>query len=134
LTTTSVFQIENEVCSGAIPSTLNEAILGTTLGSEVDNDEILTCGTPITAGGVWYTAVAAHSGMLSVLICADYDTKVSVFSGNCIDLECIGGNDNFIYDAMPSDCANPSAFVWDVIAGETYFLLVSGRLFLDSKF
>ena len=108
---------------------LDEVTAGTTFGAAVDNDQFSRCGTStsgvISAGGVWYSVVGVGSSLAAAL-CSDYDTQVSIFSGDCSSLECIGGNDDF--DINLPNCNNPSAFIWTTVPGETYYILVSAPL------
>ena len=69
-------------------------------------DDVGFCGTSNTAPGVWYSV--AHNGPITASTCnqADYDTKLSVFDGECGDLGCIGGNDD------NSGCGLTSEFTW----------------------
>lgn len=49
----------------------------------------------------------------------NYDTKISVFSGDgCGSLQCIGGNDKW--------CGYQSSFDWDSVVGQNYWILVHG--------
>ena len=61
---------------------------------------------------------------MAVSLCDDstnYDTKLSVFSGDCDNLVCVGGNDDH------DECDGfRSAFEWSPIVGERYYILVHG--------
>jgi hypothetical protein len=83
---------ENDLCSDAIPLECNETVLGSTDLATFDGADF--CGTSNTAPGVWYSV--AHSGIITASTCnqADYDTKLSVYSGACGALGCIGGIDD----------------------------------------
>jgi hypothetical protein len=84
---------ENDLCEDAIAIECGETISGTTIEATVDGDAGF-CGTSVTAPGVWYKTEAA--GLLTASTCnqADYDTKLSVYGGECGDLGCIAGNDD----------------------------------------
>jgi hypothetical protein len=115
----------NDLCSDAIPLSCGASIEGTTVLATFDN--VGTCGTSNTAPGVWYT-VSGTGQPVTVSTCtaASYDTKISVFSGSCGALTCVGGND----DA----CGLRSSVTFNSVAGETYFVLVHGFLSATGTF
>ncbi|MGB5175725.1 MAG: hypothetical protein WBQ30_13390, partial [Thermoanaerobaculia bacterium] len=83
---------ENDECIDAIEVICPEGggdvtISGTTV--EATFDGVGTCGTSNTAPGVWYKV--SHDGLLTASTCnqANYDTKLSVFDGECGALGCI---------------------------------------------
>jgi len=89
-------QPPNDLEAGAFPITNGVAVSGTTVGATVDSPGgTTTCGTSITAPGVWYFVIGT-GGPLTVSTCnaATYDTKISVFSGAPGNLTCEGGNDD----------------------------------------
>lgn len=103
---------------------LNSSALGSTVGASCDNTG--GCGTAETAPGVWYKITATETGVITASTCSpntNYDTKLSVFEGDCNNLVCVGGNDDDF--ALP--CVNfQSRFTWCVTAGSTYFIQVHG--------
>ena len=112
----------NDLCADAIPILCGETVLGTTTGSTWD--DMGFCGTDNTAPGVWYT-FEAGPGPASVTTCGagtNYDTKLSVFTGDCENLVCVGGNDD--------DFGCAFSFLrstFDFVAtGGTYYVLVHG--------
>lgn len=87
----------NDLCVNGINLPGNNGTVGgTTVGST--NDNVGTCGTSNTAGGVWYTwtDTSGLGGNLNLFTCnqAAYDTKISVFTGSCGFFVCQGGNDD----------------------------------------
>lgn len=97
-------------------------VTGTTSGATDDVADAGTssCGTSITAGGVWYR-VYGVGGAITADTCGagtSYDTKLSVFSGAPGSLVCITGNDD--------TCGLSSAINWSAAPGEAYYLLVHG--------
>ena len=75
------------------------------------------CGAS-TAPGIWYSAVG-NGGTMSAGLCgSDYDTKISVFSGDCGALSCVASNDD--------SCGLQSVAGWDSEDGVTYRILVHG--------
>lgn len=84
----------NDECPQAIPITCGQTIAGTTTGATEDPGAF-TCGTTVTAPGVWYTFTGI-AGEVTVTTCnaADYDVKLNVYSGGCTVLDCQDGNDD----------------------------------------
>ena len=88
---------ENDFCEDAIEIVCPEGggdvtISGTTI--EATFDDAGFCGTSNTAPGVWYKV--SHDGLLTASTCnqANYDTKLSVYDGDCGALGCVTGNDD----------------------------------------
>lgn len=111
---------DNDLCENAEPISCNETLSGTTLNALFDN--VGTCGTSNTAPGVWYSFVATGTNAnLSTCNQASFDTKISVFTGSCGSLTCVGGQD---------DAAGCAGFTTSLdvvtIPGETYYVLVHG--------
>lgn len=121
----------NDLCAGAFPISSGQTISGTTVGATVDSPSgLTTCGTSITAPGVWYFIVG-NGGPLTASTCnqATYDTKISIFSGTCGTLACEGGND---------DGAGCSGFTSEASVNTTpgtlYYILVHGFLSTSGSF
>ena len=117
--------VSNDTCDNAIAVAVGSSTAGSTLGATPDV-EVGTCVTTTTAPGVWYS-VTGTGNTMSASTCngvSDYDTKVSVFCGDCTDLDCVNGNDD--------NCASPSGLLstatWCSEAGATYYVLVHGFL------
>ncbi|MCC6477149.1 hypothetical protein IT157_08840 [bacterium] len=81
-------------------------------------DEVAACGTSISAPGVWYYCFGTGNTMDVSTCLGGYDTKISVYTGDCSLLECVDGND----DA----CTQQSIVTWCSVAGQPYFILVHG--------
>lgn len=112
---------ENDLCENAIPIFCGESVFGST--SSATLDAVGDCGTPTSAPGVWYSFVATSTiANLSTCNQANYDTKISVFTGSCDAPVCVGGQDD--------DLSNCTGFTTNLnvhtIPGETYFVLVHG--------
>jgi subtilisin-like proprotein convertase family protein len=78
----------NDLCSDAIaldvPSGGSAQVSGTTIDSTFD--DVGTCGTSNTAPGVWYSVIGNGNSILADTCAgASYDTKISVFCGDCPD-------------------------------------------------
>lgn len=120
--------VPNDDCFAAFPISSGQTVSGTTVGATTDN--LSTCGTSISAPGVWYFIVG-NGGQLTASTCnqASYDTKISIFSGNCAALTCEGGND---------DGAGCSGFTSEATVtttpGTLYYILVHGFLSSTGNF
>ncbi len=113
----------NDDCSGAIAVGCNTPINGSTLFANAEVG-VATCGTTISAPGVWYTVVG-NGGPITASLCTGtaYDSKINVFSGDCNNLVCVGGNDDFC-----GALGLQSEFTWASTAGTVYYILVQGFL------
>jgi hypothetical protein len=109
---------ENDICEDAITLECGETISGTT--TDASFDDVGFCGTSNTAPGVWYSV--NHDGIITASTCnqANYDTKLSVYDGECGDLGCVGGNDD-----VPGCSGFTSELTW-VGSGEDQLVLVHG--------
>ena len=96
---------ENDLCSDAVELECGTTVEGTTIGASFDDTGF--CGTSNTAPGVWYSV--AFDGLITASTCnqADFDTKLSAYSGECGDLGCIDGNDD-----GPGCAGFTSEFTW----------------------
>ena len=135
----------NETCATAILIECDEgSVVGSTVGASVDDPGF--CGTGAgTAGSVWYTWIG-NGESITITTCnasiTNYDTKLSVYEGDCGALVCVDGND----DGSPlginpdPDCVIPatgstfnraSTVTFSSTLGTTYFFMVHG--FLDNE-
>ncbi len=89
--------LPNDECSGAIPVSCGGSVSGSTVGATVDSGAP-TCGPAITSPGVWYSLNdnSGLAGDITLSLCngTDFDSKISVYSGSCAALVCVGGNDD----------------------------------------
>jgi hypothetical protein len=108
-----------DLCEGAAPLACGQTIPGTTSNST--DDLVETCGTTISAPGVWFT-FEGEGDQVTLTTCPapSYDTKLNVFSGSCGDPVCVIGND----DTPGSGTCSTVSF--DAEVGTTYFVLVQG--------
>lgn len=112
----------NDLCEDAIgPLVVPSITSGSTLTATFDN--VGTCGTSNTTPGIWYTVYGTGNTMTATTCGGiyDYDTKISVFCGNCDDLVCITGNDD--------NCDGQwllSTVTWCSQPGARYLILVHG--------
>lgn len=124
----------NDACANAIAIPAIPAIVsGTTLGANLDPEAGASCGTSISTGGVWYTVpVPANGSELTLSTCcsafgsADYDSKISVFTGDCAQLNCIDGNDDNCGNGVNVLSSTVTIPQLNVTQGEVYHVLVHG--------
>ncbi|WP_178988903.1 T9SS type A sorting domain-containing protein [Winogradskyella schleiferi] len=109
---------DNDLCSNAEVLSCGDTVSGTTTGATFD--DVGTCNISNTANGVWYTFTGIE-GTTTISTCdmANFDTKISVFTGVCDDLTCIDGNDD------GTNCSDfSSELAIPTTAGVEYFVLV----------
>ena len=141
----------NDDCNDAIALDVGPGgstdISGTTINATIDGVE---CVTSTTAPGVWYTVVGTGNTMTaSTCNQADYDTKISIFCGECPagggGSDCCFANgtpgcddptceaivcavDPFCCDvAWDSICAGEAATMCDICAPSDTFICVDGQ-------
>ena len=91
----------NDLCENAIPISCGEIVAGTTIDANEDSAVAPLCDTSVTAPGVWYvyedtTGLASD---ITITMCngtTDYDSKLSVYTGDCgaPPFTCVVGNDD----------------------------------------
>jgi hypothetical protein len=117
---------QNDVCSDAITIAAGGTMSGTTTAATFDN--VGTCGSiSNTAPGVWYTIVGDGSAFFIASMCnrfTDFDTKISVFTGGCDDLVCVGGNDDI--GRFRGCSSDTSELEFQNTEGTVYSILVHG--------
>ncbi|MFZ1785937.1 MAG: reprolysin-like metallopeptidase [Ferruginibacter sp.] len=107
----------NDACFGALPIACGQTITGTTVGATPD--AVGTCVTALgTAPSLWYTFVGNGVPNTLSLCGSAYDTKIGVFSGTCVSLVCVTGNDDF--------CGLQSQVTFTPVNGTTYYVMVGG--------
>jgi hypothetical protein len=117
----------NDACAGAVVIDLamaNPATVSGNTQSSTTDPENDTCGNS-NAGGVWYSVVGTGGDMRATTCNAgsNYDTRLSVFSGTCGALACVGENDD---DPTCALSGVRSTVAWRSVFGETYRILVHG--------
>ncbi|MGS2726308.1 proprotein convertase P-domain-containing protein [Psychroserpens sp. BH13MA-6] len=107
-------------CDLAEPITCGETVFGSTVGAPASS--VPFCGTSLsTAPGVWYL-FEGTGDVIDIDVTtagSDYDTKLGVFSGDCLNLSCVAGND----DGGPG---LTSALSFSTEVGENYYVYVTG--------
>ena len=112
--------LANDLCSGAEPISCGQTVSGST--SAATNDFASFCGTSNTAPGVWYE-FTGNGDCVELSTCgyANYDTKITVYSGSCGALSCVAGNDDDF-----SCTGFRSTVDFSTTAGVQYYVLVHG--------
>ncbi len=112
----------NDECTGAISMDCGETVVGETNTATFDASAPV-CVTGITAPGVWYT-FTDDTGLVTnytLSMCdggTDYDSKITVYSGDCGALDCVVDNDD--------SCGLQSEVSWQGDGSTTYYILVHG--------
>jgi len=113
-----------DVCVGARTIECNTSVFGDTLSATSDVGVAPDCDTTTGAPGVWYKFEDTSGLPAEILLytCSDdtdYDTKLSVYTGECGDFTCVVGNDD--------DCPNFQSSVEFISDGNTtFYILVHG--------
>lgn len=109
----------NDDCFLALDLPIPSTVSGSTIGAS--SDDVIPCGTTISAPGVWYS-VFGTGNELTASTCGgyDYDTKINVYTGGCAAPICVGGND----DACGLGLG--SRLTWSSVPGQPYQILVQG--------
>ncbi len=115
---TTLVPIPGDFCSNPISLPCGASLTGNTTQA-LDDPEAFTCGTDISAPGVWYTFVGdGQNTILSTCPQYSFDTKLNAYRGSCSNLICVTGIDDY--------CNTGSLISFPTTNGETYFVLVQG--------
>ncbi|MFM1931479.1 MAG: hypothetical protein RL226_782, partial [Bacteroidota bacterium] len=101
-------------CTGAIALSCGDSVNNTTSGATIES--ISSCGTSITAPGVWYSFDGNGSEVTFSLCGSSLNSKISVFTGSCSSLTCVDGNS--------SECGDDGEVTLLTSSGVTYYILV----------
>ena len=90
---------QNSQCRNAIPITPTTSGItrsGTTLGAPSAASRFAACGVSMDQAGSVFYKFTSPGGHVKVSTCnrVDFDTKLSVFHGQCSNLQCMCGNDD----------------------------------------
>jgi len=113
----------NDLVCNATSISCGQTIAGTTVNAtNSGTGEMISCGVSQSNPGVWYKVVG-NGQYMTVSLCATvWDSKISVFSGSCSSLSCMGGNDDF----GPACSSSSASYQWLSVTGVTYWVLVHG--------
>jgi hypothetical protein len=121
----------NDLCENAIPMGCGEIVAGTTINATEDSAVAPTCDTTVTAPGVWYVYddTSGLAADITITMCngtTDYDSKLSVYSGDCGALVCVTGNDD--------TCGLQSEVSFQSDGATAYYILVHGFATSEGNF
>jgi hypothetical protein len=115
--TKEVSHPENENCFDAIPVAVDgECIVGTNLGADFSGPAS-SCDVYLAAS-VWYSFICPASGKALIETNADFVHAISIFEGDCNNLE-------EVYCATNPNACNGNAKVEGLQPGQTYLVRIS---------
>ena len=125
--TISCGPVNDDPC-GAIALECGVPVFGNTDTATDDTAAAPDCDTPTSANGIWYIYEDTSGLVTDILLstCSastDYDTKISVYTGDCnsLPLTCVAGNDD------SPNCSNfQSEVEFQSDGNTTYYILVHG--------
>ncbi len=113
----------NDLVCNATTISCGQTIAGTTVNATTSGyGELGSCGIVQSYPGVWYKIIGNGQIMTASLCVTAWDSKISVFSGTCYSLTCVGGND----DNGPGCGGTSASYSWNSVNGTTYWILVHG--------
>ncbi len=119
----------NDDCSGAEEIFCGDALAGQTYSATDDAPFITgqglngcTSGLATVTSGVWYKFTGTGDDIeASTCSNADYDTRISVYSGSCGILACVAGNDD-----APTCAGYTSVASFGTSVGVDYYIFIHG--------
>ncbi len=113
--------VDNDDCVDAASITCGETLLGSNIGAFPD--AVRRCGPGQGYGGVWYVLEDVNSGgwIQSISTCgaSAFDTRISVYYGDCNRLRCLGMSDN-----SEGCTGGTSTMYFTPFFGRTHYVLV----------
>ncbi|MBK7384708.1 MAG: T9SS type A sorting domain-containing protein [Flavobacteriales bacterium] len=116
--------VSNDLVCNAQVITCGSTTPGTTVGftSTGTYEGTSTCGVSQSQPGAWYAIVGNGQTMTASLCATAWDSRISIYSGTCTSLTCIGGND----DSGPACTGLSASYSWVSTNGVTYYIKVYG--------
>ena len=111
-----IYPPANDLCYDAEYIGCGDVLSGTTVNANFD--DVGTCETSNTAPGVWYHFIGTGADVTVDICEAPYDSKMSIFEGDCGDLICVTGEDD--------DCGNDPSLDFTSEKCKDYYILVHG--------
>ena len=121
----SELKAQNDFCSGAIPVTCGSTVSGTTIGATIDAGLPAACNAGgYSAGSVWYVFTGNGQDVIATLCNPiGFDSRMTVFSGTCGSLTCVGANDD---DFSCGSNPTTSTVTFSTAIGTDYYIMVHG--------
>jgi hypothetical protein len=121
----------NDACSNAQNISCNSMLSGTLNGATADN--VPSC---LIQGngeeGVWYSFNGNNSNVtFSTCGNSQFDSQLSVYSGECSDLSCVAANDD---NALCESNGSSSYISFNAVLGTTYFIRVHANTQPNSNY
>lgn len=123
---TTQFYPKNDTCDQAYYIPVNQVTDGFTTRATIDTPPV--CHEQnVTAPGVWYKVIGTGS-TITATTCgdADFDTKISVYCGGCLNPLCIDANDDSDDQCGLPYVSRESTVQWCSAPGQVYHVLVHG--------
>jgi hypothetical protein len=122
----------NDHCVHALPLKVGQTVQGTTVGMTSEGETACGEASASNDADVWYR-VEGKNQELEATTCTEntvlnnrywQDTQISVFSGRCGNLACVGGNKFML--GSKTLCKYKSSVRFFAKRGTTYYILVHG--------
>ena len=124
----------NDICSFAEPISIGTSVQAFTPFASNNNPDLCGDVQPASSGGIWFSIVG-NGDLLTATTCmpeTDYDTQISIFSGDCSNLVCLAGNDDqgglldSLCDGTNISLNTSSTLTWNSQPGVEYLIYVNG--------
>ncbi|HQX31454.1 MAG TPA: hypothetical protein PLE71_15710, partial [Flavobacteriales bacterium] len=114
----------NDLVCDATAVTCGSTTAGTTVGFTTTGtyEGTTTCGVAQSYPGAWYSIVGNGQDMVASLCATSWDSRISIYSGTCTSLVCVGGTD----DNGPACSGTSASYGWTSTNGVTYYIKVYG--------
>ncbi|MEM7228891.1 MAG: hypothetical protein AAF432_08755 [Planctomycetota bacterium] len=102
-----------------------DMVMGSTVGIADPDPLAINCNLDVVSGGHWYMTTGTGDIFIAntCSVNAMFDTKLTVYEGDCNALVCVDGNND--------RCGLQSEVLWLTDVGTTYFIFVSGSSAVD---
>lgn len=114
----------NDLVCNATLVTCGSSTAGTTVNATNSGtyEGTSTCGVAQAQPAVWYRVAGTGLNITASLCATVWDSKISVYSGTCTSLTCIGGND----DGGPACTGASASYTFATASGTDYYIKVYG--------